>query len=84
MAFYKFVPFKFRIDIVADEIEKGRELGITDSFGVGFVAVGKSVQLVKDIIRGLIDRSQPHRNPGRIGQLLTSMPGRYFFFEWAR
>jgi hypothetical protein len=35
---------KFGIDIVADEIEKGRELGKTDSFGVGFVAFGEAVQ----------------------------------------
>jgi hypothetical protein len=36
---------KFGISIVADEIEKGRELGITDPFGVGFVSFGKTVQL---------------------------------------
>jgi hypothetical protein len=35
---------KFGIDIVADEIEKGRELGKTDSFGVGFVSFGEAVQ----------------------------------------
>jgi hypothetical protein len=35
---------EFGIDIVADKIEKGRELGITDSFGVGFVAFGEAVQ----------------------------------------
>jgi hypothetical protein len=29
---------------IADEIEKGRELGITDSLGVGFVAFGEAVQ----------------------------------------
>lgn len=29
---------KFGIDIIVDEIEKGNELGITNSFGAGFVA----------------------------------------------
>jgi hypothetical protein len=43
---------KFGIDIVADEIEKGRELGITDSFGAGFVAFGESVQVGKNLFRG--------------------------------
>ena len=36
---------EFGIDIVADEIEKGRELGITDSLGVGFVSFGETVQV---------------------------------------
>jgi hypothetical protein len=49
---------KFGIDIVADEIEKGRELGITDSFGVGFVSLGEAVQEGEDVFwRDLVDRS---------------------------
>jgi hypothetical protein len=43
---------KLGIDIVADEIEKGRELGKTDSFGVGFVSFGEAVQECKDLFRG--------------------------------
>jgi hypothetical protein len=43
---------EFGIDIVADEIEKGRDLGITDSLGVGFVAFGESVQELKDLLWG--------------------------------
>ena len=35
---------KLEIDIVADEIEKGRELGITNSLGVRFVAVYEAVK----------------------------------------
>jgi hypothetical protein len=49
---------KFGIDIVADEIEKGRELGKTNSFGVGFVAFGESVQEGEDVFwRDLVDGS---------------------------
>ena len=33
-----------------EEIEKGRELGITDSLGVGFVSFGESVQECKDLL----------------------------------
>jgi hypothetical protein len=36
---------KFGIDIIANEIEKGRELVITDSLGVGFVSFGETVQV---------------------------------------
>jgi hypothetical protein len=36
---------KFGIDLVADEVEKRRELGITDSLSVGFVAFGEAVQV---------------------------------------
>jgi hypothetical protein len=43
---------EFGIDIIADEVEKGRDLGITDSLGVGFVAFGESVQECKDLFRG--------------------------------
>ena len=35
---------EFGVDIVADEIEKGRELGKADPFGVGFVSFGEAVQ----------------------------------------
>ena len=49
---------KFGINIVADEIEKGRELGITDSLGVGFVSLGEAVQKGEDVFRGdLLDGS---------------------------
>ncbi len=49
---------EFGIDIVADEIEKGRELGITDSLGVGFVSFGEAVQEGEDVFwRDLVDRS---------------------------
>ena len=49
---------KLGIDMVADEIEKGRELGKTDPLGVGFVAFGEAVQEGEDVFRGdLIDRT---------------------------
>jgi hypothetical protein len=41
---------EFGVDIVADEIEKGRKLGKTDSLGIGFVAFGESVQELKDLL----------------------------------
>jgi hypothetical protein len=31
--------------MVADEIEKGRELGKADPFGVGFFSLGETVQV---------------------------------------
>jgi hypothetical protein len=40
------------IDILTHEIEKGRELGITDALGVGFVAFGETVQECKDLLWG--------------------------------
>jgi hypothetical protein len=36
---------EFGINIVTDEIEKGRELGKANSLGVGFVAFGEAVQV---------------------------------------
>jgi hypothetical protein len=42
---------KLWIDIVADEIEKGRELGKADSFGVGFVSLGEAIQECEDVFR---------------------------------
>ena len=49
---------KFGIDIVADEIKKGRELGKADPLGVGFVSLGEAVQEGKDVFRGdMFDRS---------------------------
>ena len=36
---------EFGIDVVAHEIEKGRDLGKTDSLGIGFVAFGETVQV---------------------------------------
>ena len=32
------------IQIVADEIEEGTDVGIADTLGVGFVAFGESIQ----------------------------------------
>ncbi len=47
---------EFGIDIVAYEIEGGRELGKTDPLGVGFVSLGEAVQECKDLFRGdLVD-----------------------------
>jgi hypothetical protein len=43
---------KLGFDIVTHEIEKGRKLGKTDSFGVGFVSLGEAVQECKDLFRG--------------------------------
>jgi hypothetical protein len=40
------------IDVISEKIEKGRQVGIADSFCVGFVTVGKAVQKGKDIIGG--------------------------------
>ena len=49
---------EFGIDILADEVEKGRELGITDSFGVGFVSLGEAIQEGEDVFwRDLVDGS---------------------------
>ena len=45
---------EFGVDIVADEIEKGRELGKADPFGVGFVSFGEAVQECKDLFRGYL------------------------------
>jgi hypothetical protein len=42
---------KFGINIVADEIEKGRELGKTDPLGVGFVSFGEAVQEGEDVFQ---------------------------------
>ena len=39
-----------RVDVVADEIEKRRQVGITDVFGVRLVAVGNAVQKRQDLI----------------------------------
>jgi hypothetical protein len=36
---------EFGIDVVTHEIKKGRELGIADSLGVGFVSFGETVQV---------------------------------------
>ena len=38
------------IEIVADEIEEGTNVGIADAFGVGLVAFGESIQKPQDII----------------------------------
>jgi hypothetical protein len=49
---------KFGINIVADEIEKGRELGKTDPLSVGFVSFGEAVQEGEDVFRDdLVDRT---------------------------
>jgi hypothetical protein len=49
---------EFGIDIVADEIEKGRELGKANPFGVGFVSFGKAVHECEDVFRcNLVDGS---------------------------
>jgi hypothetical protein len=49
---------QFGIDVVPYEIEKGRELGITDSLSVGLVAFGEAVQECEDVFRGdLVDGS---------------------------
>ena len=36
------------IDVIANKIENGRQVGIADSFCEGLVAVGKAVQKKKD------------------------------------
>ena len=38
------------IQIVTDEIEKGTNVGIADTLGVGLVAFGESIQKSQDII----------------------------------
>jgi hypothetical protein len=38
------------IEIVANEIEKGADVGISDAFGVGIVTFGESIQKPQDII----------------------------------
>jgi len=49
---------KLGIDIVSHKIEKGRELGKADPFGVGFVSLGEAIQTCKDLFRGyLVDWS---------------------------
>jgi hypothetical protein len=39
---------EFGIDIITDEIEKGRDLGKSDSLGVGFVSLGEAVHRMHD------------------------------------
>ena len=38
------------IEIVADEIEEGADVGIADTFGVGLVTFGESIQKPQDIV----------------------------------
>ncbi len=38
------------IQVIADEIEKGTDVGIADTLGVGLVAFGESIQKPQDII----------------------------------
>jgi hypothetical protein len=38
------------IQIVANEIEEGTNVRITDAFGVGLVALGESIQESQDIV----------------------------------
>ena len=42
--------YKAVVQIVADEIEEGTNVGITDAFGVGFVSLGESIQKSQHII----------------------------------
>ena len=39
------------VQIVANEIEEGTNVGIADAFGVRLVALGKSIKKPQDIIR---------------------------------
>ena len=41
---------EFRIDIVANEIEKGRELGKSTPFSLGFPAFGELVHEIQNVI----------------------------------
>jgi len=38
------------IQIIADEVEEGTKVRITDAFGVGLVALGESIQESQDIV----------------------------------
>ena len=73
---------KFGIDIVSDKIEKGRELGKSDSLGVGFVSLCEAVQEGEDVFRGdLVNRTITEfpdipLDDGPVGS------HRIFFFEW--
>jgi hypothetical protein len=40
------------INVISEKIEKGRQMGIADSFCVWLIAVGKAVQKGKDLIGG--------------------------------
>jgi len=42
--------YKAVVQIVADEIEEGTNVGITDAFGVGFVALGESIEKPQNIV----------------------------------
>ncbi|MGD9249603.1 MAG: hypothetical protein PVG19_00170 [Desulfobacterales bacterium] len=41
---------QFVIEIVADEIEEGTNVGIADTLGVGLAAFGESIQKSQDIV----------------------------------
>ncbi len=38
------------VQVVADEIEKGTNVGISDTLGVGLVTFGESIQKPQDVI----------------------------------
>ena len=38
------------IQIIADEVKEGTNVGIADAFGVGLVALGESIQESQDIL----------------------------------
>jgi hypothetical protein len=42
--------YKAVVQIVADEIEEGTNVDITDAFGVGFVSLDESIQKSQHII----------------------------------
>ena len=41
---------RLQIDVISEKIKKGRQVGIADSFCVGLIAAGKTVQKGKDNI----------------------------------
>ena len=71
------------IEIVADEIEKGIDVGIADAFSVGLVALGESIQEPQDIIRCyLVDLEVTEFQTEPINDRLVGS-NRVFFLEWA-
>ena len=72
------------IEIVADEIEEGADVGIADAFGVGLVALGESILKPQDIVRCyLVDLVVTEFQTELINDRLVGS-NRVFSLEWAR
>ena len=71
------------IQIIADEVEEGTNVGIADAFGVRLVALGESIQEPQDIVGCyLADFVITKFLAEPIDDRLVG-PDRIFFLEWA-